>query len=196
MSEDDNTQTTREIFDWTSEKWIEVPLDDFRIGTRPCLRSRHAPTAPVDDPEVGVLLCDNRPVDLAIEVLRLRAALKKTTKDKPPYMQPEKFRPMPAEAAELLNLADHLCGWACEISNQREPAEPWPKGDGTSIPFERAPTWTFEELSKALNAYYEARHLPQGDQTTTTEYDPGWTCGFPDCGCPGDQLSPCPKGEA
>lgn len=77
------------------------------------------------------------------------------TKEHIPYMHPERFVPMPPEAAALLRLADILCGAACEICNQEEPAEPW--GD---TPMNRSPVRAFKRLSDALDEYYEARHKP------------------------------------
>lgn len=81
------------------------------------------------------------------------------------YMDPSRYRPAPAEAEDLLRLADILCAAACEICNQGTPAAPYDIGDGQPIPQQVAPEWAFDDLSQALNAYYEARHLPPAEPT-------------------------------
>jgi hypothetical protein len=68
---------------------------------------------------------------------------------------------VPPGVADLLRLADVLCGAACEISNQQEPAASWSCPDGKPVPMGQAPKWAFQRLSEALNAYWEARHMPR-----------------------------------
>lgn len=58
----------------------------------------------------------------------------------------------------LLTLADKMCKEACEICNQGDPCKPYP-GTREPIPQQAAPTWAFDNLSAALDAYYDARHV-------------------------------------